>query len=300
MEIKEALEDISTVKRSFHRTSFNELIEILKSGHLRGFDYMNDKEQSLSRGRKSIFSKIDSGKIKSEDLSGNIGKVEIILFDDRIKGSHLTRNVKSKPIAEVPIMNREFSLKTANRILYMKKEREVKEIIKEIITIGKSVLKEMKLDSDKGGVNKIKYSKYRPMIEKLPAIKLLATKHKIDIDSMKDLSVEVLTNAGKSKYFETTGRESEERFYKKFKPLTKNQQKNLTKKEIEKITSARNVIIPIDERLLKINLLKGFTDEVLKELESKNEYLLQQFKKAIKKNSNVFIHNDEYNKFLKI
>jgi hypothetical protein len=109
--LNEALKDISTENKVYHRTSVPILYHILSSGKLSSSFYPSNtyneinkekiphKQKEIATARKSTFSALDKNFGNKEQLSSNIGYIEFEIYKDRVK---TLRNVKIKPIAELP------------------------------------------------------------------------------------------------------------------------------------------------------------------------------------------------------
>jgi hypothetical protein len=210
--LKEELKDIPTTKKLYHRTNIENLMGIIEDGHLLGSkDYASEKEyydkDEISTARKSTFSSLDAIKktnkkkfeIEIYNLSDNIGNVEFILFENRIIGSHLTRGIRKRPIAEIPIDSIDTIKEIIDNIL-KKDPNKKKQMEKDFINIKK--LEEENI------ISIIK--KYRPEIE--------------DIKDFFEKEIYYLKNALKNLKKYLINREGEERLYseKKIKiPLHK-------------------------------------------------------------------------------
>ncbi len=110
--LKEELKDISKYPHNIHYTNLSSLIEILKTGYLRGNRYMysanTGKEEvaTLRRGEDKTMGVLKRKNEKEHadkmsSLSRNIGDVKIYLFTDRIKAG--ARGISIKPVAELNI-----------------------------------------------------------------------------------------------------------------------------------------------------------------------------------------------------
>jgi len=124
--LQEELKDIPIREKLYHRTNLKNLIKIIKSGHIKGSEtYGKERDKrgqsEIASARKSTFSSIDSlrkkdpkgFKLRMLGLSDRVGAVEIVLFKDRVVGSHLTRGIKKRPISEFPVL----ALKTVKKEL---------------------------------------------------------------------------------------------------------------------------------------------------------------------------------------
>ena len=279
----EALKDIPTQNQLFHRTNYMGLKLMLKDGFIEGYEYDIDGEKSVAAGRKAIFSKIDKGVIPKENLSDNIGKVQIILYKDRIKGSHLTRGIKkASPEAELPrvgdkILNRELAgtlFKKKFEDLSPQELSRLKKFIALTERLGRDITNEL-VDT------MVKSKKQRASI--INTERLMNKEKKLDVlydkfinvgkETTKSLVREILRNKAERDHIKTFGKEHEERFS-------------------SKKTKAN---IPINPLLMKIELLPGFTEE---EADHKDQKSVDGLKELIKKYDKVFIHNRELHKLM--
>lgn len=279
----EELKDISTVNQLYHRTNFDGLMGILNSGKIEGYDYEDKPSgiKTVATGRKAIFSKIDKGVSDPEHLSSSIGKVQIILFKDRIKGSHLTRGVKTKPIAELPIMDEKLLNRTLAKALYTKKvedltepqKKKIKSFIEKTNKASKDIIDELVKYLVKAGRQSIPISIAKELIEKNTKLSSLYNEFiHLSPSETKSLVLEIIRNKVNTAFFKTYGKEHEERFTRK----------------------GNNMNIPVDDRLMRIELLPGF----IRSANNNSELRRENIKKLIKKYEKVFVHNREYNKFM--
>lgn len=118
--VNEALQDISTENKLYHRTNLEALIKILQQKKLKGFKYIDNVERKIkgytdpylqikypeiATARKDAFTTIDrSGPKYKERLSLGVGAIEFELYKDRIR---TLRSVNIEPLDEYRARERE-------------------------------------------------------------------------------------------------------------------------------------------------------------------------------------------------
>ena len=232
--LQEELKDIPIKEKLYHRTNLKNLIKIIKSGHIKGSEtYGKERDKrgqsEIASARKSTFSSIDSlrkkdpkgFKLRMLGLSDRVGAVEIVLFKDRVVGSHLTRGIKKRPISEFPVL----ALKTLDFELenYYKNKTTEKKVKKELLKL------------------KPPFNDVKKVLNKYPFKKVL----KYDL-----IVIDEIVRALKDIYKYSKEREGEERFYKKseikiplddrlmkirFLPISKKEVIFLTREEIDEL-----------------------------------------------------------------
>lgn len=106
--LNEKLEDIAIRNILTHKTNAENLFKIFVSGYLKGFNYNSGNTTSTwdephPKYRKEIATARTTSKIKDKELSREIGKVTFYLYKDRLQSFNQVRNLKIKPIAELPL-----------------------------------------------------------------------------------------------------------------------------------------------------------------------------------------------------
>ncbi len=144
--LKEELSDIPIRDTLEHRTNFGAFIDILRGGKLKGlarydFDLDRGKERAfistarkgaLPSAKKMLTMDKDSYEYIASSLSENIGYISFKLFTDRILGSHLTRGIRKKPVAEYPMLDYNIALNTLKNAL-PSEEKNHEKILNSII-----------------------------------------------------------------------------------------------------------------------------------------------------------------------
>lgn len=155
----EALKDISTENKLFHRTNIDAFVKMVKSNGLMGFNYGNrmaidkDDKEEIATGRKSTFTTVDSTK-KYTDLSGSIGNLEVILYIDRIKAG--IRSAKVIPIAEYNVMNKRDMIKELSSLVVPQHSMNIEKMVNAVINERDNLL---------GGTTNKEITKIREFLE---------------------------------------------------------------------------------------------------------------------------------------
>lgn len=106
--LAEELRDIPRKNKMYHRTNASYLLRILETGVLKSGQYYSGRlknEHAICTGRKATMTKLN--KQKDFNLSCSVGKVEFIIFKDRIGASKETRGLKKKAISEFGVAARD-------------------------------------------------------------------------------------------------------------------------------------------------------------------------------------------------
>lgn len=130
--LNEALEDIPSTNKLYHRTNLKALSGILSSKSINGTVYeIGSGKPEISLGRKSVFSTIDNTKGSHEEKFGVSDKATCVEFEIYIDRLKTLRNIKKpQSIAELP-QGLTVLMKTAfNK--YMSKTISFDEVLKKL------------------------------------------------------------------------------------------------------------------------------------------------------------------------
>lgn len=135
--LNEKLEDIAIGNILTHKTTIESLDKIFEDGFLQGYTYTissgSTPNKMLVLKNKEIATARNSGKMRDDELSSNIGRVTFFIYKDRLQGSHLFRRGKVKTIAELPMENYRRAAQKLYNILGRVYNKEQKDIIFELL-----------------------------------------------------------------------------------------------------------------------------------------------------------------------
>lgn len=276
MQVKQLLQEMSgAVKQLYHYTNPKALYYILKERRLRTQLYPTGTHHDRKTERRRELATIRPSRastVSVANLSGSIGKVKIIIQFDKL--NDLVRGTRALPIAEFPISRmRDLGTDVMNHIGIRDEDLAEKIAIKLVRlfrTEGSDFFKSGSLTT--AAYNKLVSSLKKKILE-ITGVNNIKNTEGFVRNLIKHIN-ELNDDAKK--------REGEER-----------------------IVLKQGEGIPLDKRYIKIELLQDFTDDFVALMrfydsaqKLDNGYILE-FEELAKSNEDLFIHNDEYNRFIK-
>jgi len=281
----EELKDIPTHNVVYHGTNLSSLLEILKSGFIKGSEFatkINNKNKivELATSRKAGVTKIEKIKDKKEkqkdlmELSTSIGNVRFHLYKDRIIGNKEYRNIKIKPIAEIPLTNKNDWIKRNKNMINKSEKEKIKDFDEAFKFYSNMPNKEL---SDENAII------FNTFLKNKLGFLIYSITYSFYLAAMKDY------------YNYIINREYEERF-----------------------VMPQNSKIYLNKDVLSIELLPGIVNDLLtglqdfdilmsklnnSSLEKNKEKKLKHLKviySLFKKNEELFIKNKEYEEFISL